>query len=214
MTFPATRSLRWGAALCIMAAAPFSFSSPIAGQARKSHKFDSVLTQADQLGTDTVPVIISVSPSARNEVKKALKNLGYAVKRDHSVISAFTVNLRLEDLPQVTALAGVLSASYDAPVVGEAATTTSVSYTSGIVLRETLGLPSTSLKGTGVGVAVIDSGIAPHVDFGSRIKAFYDFTRGGVATKPYDDNGHGTHVAGLIGGSGASSSGTYRGVAS
>jgi serine protease AprX len=53
--------------------------------------------------------------------------------------------------------------------------------------------------GTGVGVAVIDSGIEPGTDFDSRITAFYDFTQGDIrAVTPIDPYGHGTHVAGLI----------------
>lgn len=48
--------------------------------------------------------------------------------------------------------------------------------------------------GKGIGVAVLDTGIFPHIDFGSRIRAFCDFTKG--KTGPYDDNGHGTHVSG------------------
>ena len=53
--------------------------------------------------------------------------------------------------------------------------------------------------GTGIGVAVIDSGIEPGVDFDDRITAFYDFTHGDVrAVAPLDPYGHGTHVAGLI----------------
>ena len=31
--------------------------------------------------------------------------------------------------------------------------------------------------------------------------------------EPYDDNGHGTHISGIIGGSGTSSDGRYQGVA-
>lgn len=63
----------------------------------------------------------------------------------------------------------------------------------------------------GVTVAVLDTGIGTHPDFGNRIVAFYDFVnnRQGV----YDDSGHGTHVAGCIGGSGLASGGLYRGIA-
>jgi serine protease AprX len=53
--------------------------------------------------------------------------------------------------------------------------------------------------GTGIGVAVIDSGIEPGTDFDNRISAFYDFTYGDIrAVTPMDPYGHGTHVAGLI----------------
>ena len=52
-----------------------------------------------------------------------------------------------------------------------------------------------------VGIAIIDSGIQPGIDFGSRITAFYDFTHGDIrATPPTDEYGHGTHVAGLAAG--------------
>ena len=74
------------------------------------------------------------------------------------------------------------------------------------------------INGRGVGVAIIDSGIAPSADFGTRIKAFYDFTHrsetGAPTTPaPYDDLGHGTHVAGLIASAGAGPSYMFQGVA-
>src|SRR5207237_9121670 len=64
--------------------------------------------------------------------------------------------------------------------------------------------------GAGVGVAVIDSGIAVHPDLQNVVKTV-DFT--GWPNQQVDPYGHGTHVAGIIGGSGQSSQGLYAGVA-
>ena len=68
-----------------------------------------------------------------------------------------------------------------------------------------------SYTGKGVGVAVLDTGIFPHMDFRNRIRAFADFVA--YKSMPYDDNGHGTHVAGILAGDGAASMGKYKGVA-
>lgn len=69
----------------------------------------------------------------------------------------------------------------------------------------------TGVTGKGVTVAVIDTGIALHPDFAGRIAGFKDLVHG--HKRPYDDNGHGTHVAGIIGASGKSSNYMYSGIA-
>lgn len=65
--------------------------------------------------------------------------------------------------------------------------------------------------GNGISVAILDSGIYPHVDFGNRIVSFRDFVN--HSREIYDDNGHGSHIAGIVGASGRASHGKYCGMA-
>ena len=65
--------------------------------------------------------------------------------------------------------------------------------------------------GKGIGVAILDTGISYHPDFDQRIIAFQDMRKKNKFG--YDMNGHGTHVAGIIGGSGKLSNRQYSGIA-
>lgn len=68
--------------------------------------------------------------------------------------------------------------------------------------------------GKDVTVAVIDTGIFPHPDLiypENRIVGWHDLLND--RQSPYDDNGHGTHVTGIIAGNGTASRGKYTGMA-
>lgn len=70
------------------------------------------------------------------------------------------------------------------------------------------------LTGKGVGIGLVDSGTYPHTDLlnpHNRIKFFLDLINN--CKYPYDDNGHGTFISGILCGSGYSSKKMYRGVA-
>jgi serine protease AprX len=84
---------------------------------------------------------------------------------------------------------------------------------SDVFLQETgaTQLASDGDTGQGVTVAVLDTGIDNLPDFSGRLVGGVDLTGG---NNPYQDSyGHGTFVAGLIAGSGASSNGQYSGEA-
>jgi serine protease AprX len=124
-------------------------------------------------------------------------------------INATVANVDIADLSALACAPSVSSVSIDAVV----ATTADGAQGPRSAVRATLGLPQDTPAGAGIGVAVIDSGIASSADFGNRVTGFYDFTNGAKATAPSDGYGHGTHVAGLIASAGNLSSGaSYQGL--
>ena len=107
---------------------------------------------------------------------------------------------RLAARPEVRRL------TLDRPVAGTMART-------GAAVGATWVNEALGYDGTGVGVAIIDSGVANwHDDLGSqRVAHFVDFVSD--LPVPHDGYGHGTHVAGIIAGSGYDSAGARRGIA-
>ena len=69
-------------------------------------------------------------------------------------------------------------------------------------------------KGGNFSVAVIDTGMYPHIDIvGGRNKVIKWLDLVNEKKYPYDDNGHGTFITGVLCGSGFLSGGKYQGVA-
>jgi subtilisin family serine protease len=208
----------------------------LAGSAlAQTDKVDRALRQAIRAGARTQHVIISVKPGHLAAVRRALEEHGDVVKADHESIGAVSAEVHAADIGELALQPWVAGVSLDADVFAVGTDLFSIGAPANppqpaidapnTRLRESLGLSAVagagSPTGQGIVVAILDSGISLSRDLdASRLTAFYDFTRPGClrsfrrcAAAPSDDLGHGTHVAGLIGSSGALSRGLYQGVA-
>lgn len=139
-----------------------------------------------------------------NFAKKYLKNFDYDI-REFPFIKAFGVSAKLTDVIHLSNLTQVSYISSETKVFAQ------MDKTRAVMNIENAQKFS---SGKGVCVAVIDTGICEHIDFCSfknRIVCFKDFVNN--KQNPYDDNGHGTFVSGVIAGNGFSSGKKYMGVA-
>ena len=167
------------------------------GRARKSHGYSRVIVRT---GT----------ANAGNAVDALIRGAGGMSGRKLPSTSSQVAVVPNAALRGLAASPIVERVSLDRRVVGAMERT---GLTIGAVaVRQSLGV-----DGAGVGVAVIDSGIASwHDDLsvdgvGQRVREFVDFVDG--VTTPHDDYGHGTHVAGIIAGNGRDSDGARTGIA-
>jgi len=137
--------------------------------------------------------------------QQLFEHIGY-IKYKLPMINAYVVEIEEEQLDTLRTMEGLLEMELDTHITAQ------MNRVSEII--ESNWAHERGYLGKGVGVAIVDTGIALHKDFiegGNRVVAFVDFIN--QRTEPYDDNGHGTHVAGIIGGNGYSSKGKYKGVA-
>jgi subtilisin family serine protease len=191
-----------------------------------AQKVDLALESALKRGAPTHHVIISVNPGCRAGVRQALEKHGDVVQDEYPAIDAADANAYAKSgcIRAVSADALV----YAVGIQGNETTSAVLEGSQGSksipplksTLRDTMGLPhyaaldaTVPTGATGITTAIIDSGIQPNGDFSGRIAGFWDFTNGGVATAAYDDYGHGTHIAGLIGSSGKLTNYEFQGIA-
>jgi serine protease AprX len=138
--------------------------------------------------------------------RRSLGGFNVRVIKEFPFIGALGVYLNMRSVREISAL------NYVACAVNQ--TTASVQMDTARRVLNIDGFHARGVYGRGVTVAVIDTGIYPHLDFmmpECRLLAFADFVDG--ESMPYDDNGHGTFVAGAACGNGLKSNGKYAGAA-
>lgn len=167
-------------------------------------------------------LVLTVAASRAAAVEGQVSALGGQVRRRLPALSAIAVTVPGRAEARLAALPGVLGVAPDAPVKVLGAATSDGGPPS--VFRKVVGSDDAAVKkgadGSGVGVALIDTGIADVPDLAGRIQPIRDDTGQSrpclnLSGEPdcSDSYGHGTFVAGLIAGDGSSSGGTVRGVA-
>src|SRR5262249_35416053 len=151
-------------------------SSACLGSLMASPKLDAALQRwARTAAEQTQQVSVAAAPGALPAVTSLLATLGSAALGSLPGINALVARVDLGSAAALVCASSVSSISLDAIV---AATGDVESHQPPASLRQTLGLPQNTPAGSGVTVAVIDSGIAASADLGDRITAFFDLSNG------------------------------------
>lgn len=200
-------------ALAAPPAQPGSSSSAF-GHQRRIQKLDDELTRRARIGSRSRRSRLIVQLGNGQTLPASLR--AYQSGNRLDLINGYVLDVPDNALADVASQVEVASAHVDRPIW--AADYLSTHSTAADVAHDTLGF-----TGEGIGVAVIDSGVATWHDdlteprgrsgrFGNqRVSRFVDFVNG--QQLPYDDHGHGSHVAGIILGNGYDSNGRHAGMA-
>ena len=176
---------------------------------RERAKLDPSLTLLAESVTGESGVIIEFNDE--RDAARLIKNHGGKAGRRLGILNARVGRLPNSFIKRLSNHPAVKRISLDRDVEGAVART---AVTIGArAVQELMGY-----SGAGIGVAIVDSGVTGwHDDLtaangqGQRVSHFMDFVNG--RTESYDDWGHGTHVAGIVGGNGADTLGVRRSVA-
>jgi serine protease AprX len=158
---------------------------------------------------DVTQVILrTAAPESLADVLPAIEQAGGRIGRRLPIINGVVLTISGNALDGLARNPLVEQVSLDRAAYGAMERT-------GVTIGATAIRQQLGYDGSGIGVAVIDSGVTMwHDDLdgsAGRVSTFVDFVNGRQAR--YDDYGHGTHVAGIIAGTGVDSTGARTGIA-
>ena len=203
-----SKSAAWGMKILVASVLILSASLAFAGPRKMSKELQ------DQFSGD-VDVIVQYTqvPTARHHEK--VLNRGGRIKRDLGEFKGGAYSMPASELADLAADPDVVYISPDHPLRDMSTIPAAINdnHTGTINANNAW---SKGLSGAGIGVAIIDSGIASLPDItASNIVYSQDFTGSGSSADVY---GHGTHVTGILAGNGNQSTGsaysyTFKGIA-
>ncbi len=171
-------------------------------------KVDPVLQQRASLLTGQSHVVLRIADaSVLPSVTTLVTQIGGSLQTSLPIITGASATIPNLAIAALAMNPLVVHVSLDRGVAGAMERT-------GATVGATAARQEFGVDGSGIGVAIIDSGVyAAHDDLTNpaRVDRFVDFVN--HASAAYDDYGHGTHVAGIISGNGFDSSGARTGIA-
>lgn len=180
---------------------------------RQNAKIDNGLVGVLENKEEKIDALVRV----RNPLQLGLLERNFDVIKSYPFIRSVGIKCglneairleRMQEVEYVSAQSTVFALSDSSENIGEKA------YSNGMFSQYPVAKFSKELTGEGVTLCVMDTGINPHCDLSvpkNRIVHFEDMVGG--EDMPYDDNGHGTFVAGVACGDGLTSAREVVGVA-
>ncbi len=150
-----------------------------------------------------IPVIIQFNTKPTNSHINSLETLGAKIKYKYGIIDAVALSISSDLIEQISQMSFIKSVEYDAE-------TRIVLAQSALQIKANRVWLEHGIEGKNIRIAVLDTGIDNNHQDLQNVILEKDFTGEGTD----DEHGHGTHVASIIAGSGKSSAGLYKGIAS